>query len=138
MTRFRLALAAAPLLFAACTRTDAPAEPPAPAPETQTAAPEPTAARMEDGVQVVEMTVDEKGYRPAALALQAGVPARIVFTRTSDGTCTKEVHAPALGVPKTALPLGEPVAVTFTPSEAGTFTIACGMDMSEAAVIVRS
>jgi plastocyanin domain-containing protein len=138
MLRLRLALVAVPLLLSACTRTDAP-EPAAETPVTQApATPEASPARMEGGVQVAEMTVDAQRYTPAAIALEAGVPARLVITRTAENSCATEVHAPELGVPKTPLPLGEPVAVTFTPSEAGTFTLACGMDMLSAAVIVRS
>jgi len=108
----------------------------APGTTAQTAAPEATPARMEAGVQVADIAVEAEGFRPERVALRAGVPARLVFTRKTDGTCATNVQAPTLGVAETALPLGEPVAVTFTPSEAGTFVFGCGMDMVKGAVIV--
>jgi plastocyanin domain-containing protein len=99
----------------------------------------PTPARLEGGVQVVEIAVDTTGFTPRAVELRAGVPARLVFTRTTDGTCATEVASPALGIPTTDLPLDRPTAVAFTPDEAGTFAFACGMDeMVEGAVVVRS
>lgn len=101
-------------------------------------APPPVAARMEGGVQTAEIAVGADGFEPAAVALRPGVPARLVFTRTTDGTCARTVHAEALGIPETRLPLGQAVPVAFTPAEAGRFTFACGMDMVEGAVVVRS
>lgn len=98
----------------------------------------PVAARMEGGVQTAEIAVGAEGYEPASVELRAGVPARLVFTRTTDDTCGKTVHAEALGVVRTRLPLGRPVSVEFTPDEAGRFTFACGMDMMEGTVVVRS
>ena len=95
-------------------------------------------ARLEAGVQVAEVTVGPSGFEPVAVALRAGVPARLVFMRTTNETCATEVQAPSLGVGRTPLPLGEPVAVRFTPGEAGAFGFACGMDMVEGALIVRS
>ena len=100
--------------------------------------PPPVAARMEGGVQTAEVAVGAGGYEPASVALRAGVPARLVFTRTTDDSCGETVHAEALGVAETRLPLGQPVTVEFTPDEAGRFTFACGMDMMEGTVVVRS
>ena len=93
---------------------------------------------MEGGVQTAEIAVGAGGYEPATVALRAGVPARLVFTRTTDDSCGTEVGAPALGVPETPLPLDQPVSVEFTPDEAGRFTFTCGMDMMEGTVVVRS
>lgn len=100
--------------------------------------PAPAEARMEGGIQTAAITVGADGYTPTSVALRAGVPARLVFTRTTDDTCGTDVHAPALGVARTPLPLGRPVAVAFTPGEAGRFTFACGMDMLEGTIVVRS
>ena len=122
----RTAAALLTLTLSACRGTaDAP-EPP------------PVAARMEGGVQTAEIAVGAEGYEPASVALRAGVPARLVFTRTTDDSCGTEVGSEALGVPETPLPLGRPVAVEFTPGEGGRFTFACGMDMLTGTVVVRS
>ena len=118
------------LTLSACqTRTDSPPEPP----ETP-----PVVAQMEGGVQTAEIAVGAGGYEPASVALRAGVPARLVFTRTTDDSCGTEVGSEALGVPETPLPLDQPVSVEFTPDEAGRFTFACGMDMMEGTIVVRS
>lgn len=100
--------------------------------------PTPVAARMVGGVQTAEIAVNAEGYEPASVALRSGVPARLVFTRTTDATCGTTVHAEAFGIARTQLPLGRPVAVEFTPDEAGRYTFACGMDMVTGTVVVRS
>ena len=60
------------------------------APPTDTTTVAPAEPRMEDGVQVVEVEAGPMGYRPAAVALAAGVPARLVFTRTVESECSSD------------------------------------------------
>ncbi len=91
-----------------------------------------------DTVQVVEINVGPQGFEPEEVKLEPGVPARLVFTRTTDATCATQVQVPAFDVEKTDLPLNEPVAVEFTPRETGTFSFACGMDMLAGAIVVKS
>lgn len=98
---------------------------------------EATTPRVEDGVQVAEVIVGAN-FEPDAISLEAGVPARLVFTRTTDQTCVTEVKVPAFDVGPVALPLNEPVAVEFTPDEAGTFAFVCGMDMVSGSLVVQS
>jgi hypothetical protein len=95
-------------------------------------------ARMVDGVQVVEIEAGRMGYAPKQVALEAGVPARLVFTRTVESECSSQVKIPAFDVPVTDLPLNEPVAVEFTPTESGTFEFVCGMDMQRGSLMIRS
>lgn len=126
------------LTLAACQSETAPepvAESPEAAPE---AAPEVPQVRMEDGVQVVEIHVGQMGYEPREIPLQAGVPARLVFTRTVDNECSAQVQIPAFGVEKTDLPMNEPTAIEFTPDETGEFQMVCGMDMVDGTLIVQS
>lgn len=94
--------------------------------------------KMIDGVQVVEITVTPAGYSAKQIALEAGVPTRLVFTRTVDGGCMHQVQIPHFGVEATDLPLDEAVAIEFTPDEGGTFSFACGMDMMMGTLLVRS
>ncbi len=96
------------------------------------------APRLIDGVQVVEVRAGKLGYEPKRIALKAGVPARLVFTRTVDAGCSEDVTIPGLGVEKTKLPLNEPVAIEFTPEEGGDYTFVCGMDMQEGTLVVHS
>lgn len=95
-------------------------------------------ARLVDGVQVVEIEAGRMGYAPRAVSLEAGVPARLVFTRTVESECSSHVKIPAFDVPVTDLPMNEPVAVEFTPTEGGEFTFVCGMDMQRGSIMVRS
>jgi hypothetical protein len=92
---------------------------------------------MVDGVQVVEIAVGPMGYSASKIALQAGVPARLIFTRSKEGGCTHRVQISELGIEPTDLPVGEPVSLEFTPDEAGMFAIACGMEMEMGMLLVR-
>ena len=94
-------------------------------------------AEMADGVQVVEVEAGRMGYQPREVRLVAGVPARLVFTRTVDDECSQRITIPAYDVARD-LPLGEPVAVEFTPTEAGDLAFVCGMDMQRGTIAVAS
>lgn len=137
MLRLTLALA---LTLAACgsDATDPAGGAMQGAPPTDTTAAAPAEPRIEDGVQVVEVEAGPMGYRPASVALDAGVPARLVFTRTVESECSSQITVPAFGVPATDLPLHEPVAVEFTPNESGEFAFVCGMDMQRGVLLIQS
>ncbi|QXD13812.1 efflux RND transporter periplasmic adaptor subunit [Rhodocaloribacter litoris] len=92
--------------------------------------------QAEGGVQVVRVTVGAAGFEPQRITLQAGRPARLVFVRTTDGTCATQVVLPGLGLGPVDLPLHREAALDFTPSEAGTFTFACGMEMLKGTLVV--
>lgn len=100
--------------------------------------PAPTEPELVDGVQVVEIEAGPTGFEPRAVRLEAGVPARLVFTRTVASECSSQVTVPAFDVPVTDLPLNEPVAVAFTPTESGDFEFVCGMGMQRGALLVQS
>ena len=93
-------------------------------------------AEMQSGVQVVRIAVDASGFEPQKLELKAGVPARLLFTRTTDGTCANQVQITEFGIEKTDLPLNETVAIELTPERTGSFTFVCGMDMLKGTLIV--
>ena len=136
-TRLSLILTFVLALFV--TACGEPAE--TPTPQDQPAAqeePAPVAATMDGGEQVIEITIGPTGYEPEALELQQGIPARLVFTRTTENTCATEIHSPDLGIEKTPIPLNETVEITLTPQDSGTFTFACGMDMLKGTIVVKS
>lgn len=89
-------------------------------------------------VQVVEIEVGTSGYSPERIALEGGVPARLVFTRTADVPCTEYVSIPEFGVERTELPLHEEQVIEIVPAEEGEFTFVCGMDMQEGTLIVAA
>ncbi len=98
----------------------------------------PVYATETDGVQTVEITVTSEGYAPAVIQLKPGVPARLVFTRTVDSECARQVQIPDFGVEKTELPLNEPYAIEFTPTEGGPYQFICGMNMMKGTILVAS
>jgi len=104
----------------------------------ETSPSEPLAPRIEDGIQVVEIEAGQLGFVPISLSLQANVPARLVFTRTTEQTCATEVKIPAFDIGRVELPLGEPVVVEFTPTDTGEFRFVCGMNMQEGSLLVHS
>jgi hypothetical protein len=85
--------------------------------------------------QIARVVVTEQGYEPAALKLRAGIPARIIFTRTTDKTCGTEVVFPSLNI-KRALPLNQPVDIDFTPAS-GELEFICGMNMLRGTIIAQ-
>ena len=87
-------------------------------------------------VQTAKIEITPKGYLPADLKLRRGVRARVTFLRTTDATCVKELVLPDFGI-RRALPLNQPVVVTFTPTRKGTFTFVCGMNMMSGQMIVQ-
>lgn len=99
-------------------------------------APAAGADQSEAAVQSVRVAVTEQGFDPARLTLQAGVPARLIVTRTTDNTCGTEIAVPSLGV-KRELPLNTPVTIEFTPAKAGDIAFACGMNMLKGVIVVQ-
>ena len=134
-------LLAAPLALTACADDGpTPVENAVDAPEPLGTAPVaddgPAEPRMEDGVQVVDVEAGVT-FSPDRIRLVAGVPARLVVTRTVENTCITQVKVPAYDVGPVDLPLGEPVAVEFTPTEAGDVSFTCGMDMVSGQIVVQ-
>lgn len=95
-------------------------------------------ARLIDGVQVVEIEAGVAGFSPESVRLRAGVPARLVFNRTTDADCLHHVSVPEFGVEKMPLPMHEDAAVEFTPDEDGEFTFVCGMGMQSGTLVVST
>jgi plastocyanin domain-containing protein len=95
-----------------------------PADPTPAAAP----AAAPKGAQVVQVTVTEDGFVPAAIKVRRGQPVTLQVTRKTDQTCATEIVMKDFGVNQ-KLPLGKTVSVTITPKGPGAFRYACGMDM---------
>jgi len=96
------------------------------------------AASASDSLQTAQITIGPDGFSPDRIQLKPGVPAELVFTRTTDRTCATNVQIAALDVEPVDIPLQEPTPVRFTPNAAGTYTFACGMDMIRGSLVVRS
>lgn len=86
----------------------------------------------------VSISVTEKGFEPENVSVPSGKPVTLVFTRTTDSTCAREVVIPLDGQKiEKKLPLNEAVAVEVTFPKAGQITYACGMDMIKGVVTVQ-
>jgi len=87
----------------------------------------------------IEIAVTENGFEPASIAVQKGVSTTLVFTRTTDKTCVKQVVVQVSDADtiRRALPLNTPVAIDATFPKAGKLEYACGMNMITGVVLVR-
>jgi plastocyanin domain-containing protein len=88
------------------------------------------------GVQQTKIVVDKKGFTPSEVKLEKGKPAELMFVRTSDETCAKEVVFPELKIEKD-LPLNTAVRIEIPTTEARTLTFQCGMAMYKSAVLIQ-
>ena len=86
--------------------------------------------------QTARVEIGEKGFTPGSLKLRRGVRTRLTFLRTTDATCAKEIVLPDFNI-RRALPLNQPVVITFTPRKRGPLTFACGMNMMRGQLIVQ-
>ena len=107
-----------------------------PSNEVDTSAGENAEEELVNGVQTRQIEAAAAGFKPSRIDLKAGVPARLIFTRTSEDSCAETISVPEFGIDKRPLPVGEEVFVEFTPQKAGEFTFVCGMDMQEGALVV--
>jgi plastocyanin domain-containing protein len=88
------------------------------------------------GVQQTKVVVDDKGFTPSHVEVQKGKPALLVFVRTTDDTCAKEVVFPELKLEK-ELPLRTAVNIDIPTTDARTLTFQCGMAMYKSAVVIQ-
>jgi plastocyanin domain-containing protein len=82
----------------------------------------------------IALKLTEQGFEPADFSVKKGEPLKLVITRTTDVTCAKEIVVDEYAI-RTELPLGKPVAVTFTPAKAGALRYGCAMDKMVGGVI---
>lgn len=86
-----------------------------------------------------EIAVTDKGFEPDKVTVKKGEPVELVFTRTTDKTCIKEVVLDT-GAPKKiqkALPLNKPVRIKTKFAKAGSLSYACNMNMFSGTVTVQ-
>lgn len=91
-------------------------------------------ASLENGVQKIRITAD-KGYHPAHIQLQKGIPAEITFHRTTPSNCYKEILFEEEDILE---PIGvdEEKTIRFTPQELGEHEFSCGMKMQKGSYTV--
>ena len=91
-------------------------------------------ASLENGVQKIRITAD-KGYHPAHIQLQKGIPAEITFHRATPSNCYKEVLFEEEGILE-PIAQDEEKIIRFTPQDLGEHEFSCGMKMQKGSYIV--
>ncbi|WP_247951469.1 heavy metal translocating P-type ATPase [Streptococcus oralis] len=91
-------------------------------------------ASLENGIQKIRIRA-EKGYHPAHIQLQKGIPAEITFHRATPSNCYKEILFEEEGILE---PIGvdEEKTIRFTPQELGQHEFSCGMKMQKGSYTV--
>jgi len=78
----------------------------------------------------------EGGYAPAQVRLRAGKPARLVFDRREESSCSEEVLIPEFGI-RRFLPAHQRTSVDLPAARAGTYEFTCGMGMLRGRLVVE-
>ena len=91
-------------------------------------------ASLENGVQKIRITA-EKGYHPAHIQLQKGVPAEITFHRVTPSNCYKEILFEEEGILE-PIAQDEEKVIRFTPQDLGEHEFSCGMKMQKGSYTV--
>lgn len=86
-------------------------------------------ASIENGVQKIRITA-EKGYHPAHIQLQKGIPAEITFYRVTPSNCYKEILFEEEGILE-PIAQDEEKVICFTPQDLGEHEFSCGMKMQK-------
>ena len=86
-------------------------------------------ASLENGVQKIRITA-EKGYHPAHIQLQKGIPAEITFHRVTPSNCYKEILFEEEGILE-SIAQDEEKVIRFTPQDLGEHEFSCGMKMQK-------
>ena len=86
-------------------------------------------ASLENGVQKIRITAD-KGYHPAHIQLQKGVPAEITFHRVTPSNCYKEILFEEEWILE-PIAQDEEKVIRFTPQDLGEHEFSCGMKMQK-------
>ena len=91
-------------------------------------------ASLENGIQKIRIRA-EKGYHPAHIQLQKGIPAEITFHRITPSNCYKEILFEEEDILE---PIGvdEEKTIRFTPQELGEHEFSCGMKMQKGSYTV--
>lgn len=85
----------------------------------------------------VAVTADDHGFTPSSVTFKKGAPASLVFTRTTDDTCAKEVVFPELNNLKKDLPKNQAVTIDIPTDKEQKLTFQCGMGMYKSSIVVN-
>jgi uncharacterized protein len=85
--------------------------------------------------QIINMTIDYRGYSPNSFRLKKDVPVKWIIDGTKASGCTNSIVSRDLGIDEDIRP-GENI-IEFTPNKVGTFGFSCWMGMVRGNFIVE-
>lgn len=86
---------------------------------------------------VIDILVEGGVYTPARIEVTAGKPVILRFLRKDPSPCAEKVLFDELGL-AADLPVGQPVELTLTPTEAGEYAFTCQMQMYRGTLVVKT
>ncbi len=84
-------------------------------------------AEIKDGVQILRMTADSRGYTPNVLFIQKGIPVKWIIDGVQISSCNGQIVVPSLNIQQN-LKSGENI-INFTPTGTGDISFSCWMGM---------
>ncbi len=94
-----------------------------------------TIAQIQDGKQVVKVTMQGSSYMPNPIRVKIGIPVELDVDTSSVEGCYRGIQIPAFGIRKTVSDADN--KIEFTPNKAGTFPFACFMNMGHGTIMVE-
>jgi plastocyanin domain-containing protein len=93
------------------------------------------AAETAEGLQIVQVRVEDNAYLFSPESVQAGKPVRLVFDPAGLPGCSKDVTLPDYEIAK-FIEAGD-ATIEFTPETQGPVAVACSMDMYRGTLLVE-
>jgi Cu(I)/Ag(I) efflux system membrane fusion protein len=87
------------------------------------------------GAELIDLLV-KGSYAPERIVLRLGRTAHLRIYRDEKSSCTEEIVFPAFGR-RVTLAAFDTTHVVLTPTERGTFSFSCGMDMIHGTIVVQ-
>lgn len=84
--------------------------------------------KIENGIQVIDISVAADGYSPTVLNVKKDMPVRLNLKASNAYSCASAFRIPSLGIAKNLQPNGQD-SVEFTPVKSGEIAFTCSMGM---------
>ena len=94
-----------------------------------------TLAPANNGVQEVTLSVQGSSYLPNPIRVKKGIPVRITADIANMPGCSKSMVMPDFGIRKVVSASDN--VIEFTPTQSGTFSFSCSMNMYRGTIVVE-
>lgn len=95
-----------------------------------------SASFASEKLQIINLTVTEKGFEPNTINIKPGTNLELKITRKTDSTCATQVQVPSRNIKKD-LPLNKTVSIEIGKVEKGEIKFGCGMNMVSGVIFVK-